>query len=365
MATIEGRGQWIARPTAFGGTVTNDDISRLLAICRAVEKKALLPTEWVTLDRLSDFRQHAREDFEAEVLLVPKSVRPSLDDADLVVDPLDEAQGDLVLLLAVRRDPVPVLLDHPREPLVRLAALPPQRRLPSLEESPRPHLTLVAPQLAEHLLEKVRLVQPPVGLEQRLQRLAPLLRQVGPARQQGVLLALDEPPVLPREPGILALSHLVQRLVQVLQDVELVVEDAGLRRVPRLERGFAERLPHVHHGQADPLTFPRPQPLEEDVHALLGAVRAAEPDRPAADQVAHDDAVAAPPAAGGSADAAPLRPGRPAPPQLLAHVLHLERLDRLPIEAEFAGHVPDRRGPTATADVVGKPPGVEGVVGQP
>src|SRR5436309_3237585 len=80
--------------------------------------QALLPTEWVTLDRFSDFRQHAGEDFEAEVLFVSKSVGPSLDHTDLVVDPFDEAQGYLVLLMAIRRDPVPVFLDHPGELLI-------------------------------------------------------------------------------------------------------------------------------------------------------------------------------------------------------------------------------------------------------
>ena len=191
---------------------------------------ALLPIEWVTLDRFSDFWQHAREDFEAKVLFVPKSVGPSLDDADLVVDALNEAQRHLVLLLAIRRDSVPVVLDHPGELLVRLEALPSQGRLPSFEESPRPLLPLVVPQLAEHLLEQVGFVQPPVGLEQRLQRQTPLLRQVGPAGQQCVLLALDEPPVLAREPGVLTLTNLVQGLVQALEDVKLVVEDAGLGR---------------------------------------------------------------------------------------------------------------------------------------
>src|SRR3954468_1845917 len=110
---------------------------------------ALLPTEWVTLDRFSDFRQHAGEDLEAEVLFVSKSVGSSLDHTDLVVDPFDEAQGHLVLLMAIRRDPVPVLLDHPRELLVRLETLPPQSRSPSVEEATRPHLSLVLPQLAE------------------------------------------------------------------------------------------------------------------------------------------------------------------------------------------------------------------------
>jgi hypothetical protein len=56
---------------------------------------ALLQSVWVTLGHFSDFWQHAREDFEAEVLLVSKSVGPPLDDADLGVDPFDEAQDTL------------------------------------------------------------------------------------------------------------------------------------------------------------------------------------------------------------------------------------------------------------------------------
>src|SRR3954452_5381556 len=82
--------------------------------------------------RSSDLWQHAGEDLEAEVLLISKSVGPSLDDADLVVDPFDEAQRHLVLLIAIRRDPVPVLFDHPGELFVWLEALPPQGRLPTL-----------------------------------------------------------------------------------------------------------------------------------------------------------------------------------------------------------------------------------------
>jgi hypothetical protein len=179
--------------------------------------------------------------------------------------------------MAIRRDSVPVLIDHPCELLVRLEALPPQGRFPSLEESPRPYLPLVIPELTEHLLEKVGFVQPPVGLEQRLQRLTPLLRQVGPARQQCVLLALDELSVLSREPGVLALAHLVQGLVQVLENVKLVVEDAGLGRVPRLEGGVAERLPHVHHGQADPLHFRGPSHWKK--RSMLSSDRSVPPNQ--------------------------------------------------------------------------------------
>src|SRR5205807_9658299 len=40
-------------------------------------------------------------------------------------------------------------------------------------------------------------------------------------------------------------------------------------------------------------------------------------------------------------------------------------LDRLPIEPQFARHISDRRGPTATADVEGESLGGVEVVGQP
>src|SRR3954453_2422511 len=150
---------------------------------------ALLPTEWVTLDRFSDFWQHAGEDFEAEILFVSKSVSSSLDHADLVVDPFDEPQGNLVLFMAIRRDPIPMFLDHPGELLVRLEPLPPQGRPPSVEESPRPN-RLVVPQWTGHVLEQVSLFQPPVGLEQRLQRLTPLLRGVGATGLQSIFLPL-------------------------------------------------------------------------------------------------------------------------------------------------------------------------------
>ena len=56
--------------------------------------------------------------------------------------------------------------------------------------------------------------------------------------------------------------------------------------------------------------------------------------------------------------------GRPGSAQLLAHVLLLQRLDGVPVEAQLLGHVPDRRGPTAPAHVEGEALGVEGIVGQ-
>jgi hypothetical protein len=62
---------------------------------------ALLPSVWVAFGRYSDFRQHAGQHFEAEVLFVPQAVGTPLQHADLGVEAFDEAQGDLVLGLAL------------------------------------------------------------------------------------------------------------------------------------------------------------------------------------------------------------------------------------------------------------------------
>src|SRR5712692_11903299 len=83
----------------------------------------------------SDRRQHAGADLEAEVLFVAQPVRAALEHADLVVQPLDEAQCHLVLRAAVGRDPLPVPLNHRRELLVGAQALPLERRPPVLEEA--------------------------------------------------------------------------------------------------------------------------------------------------------------------------------------------------------------------------------------
>ena len=44
--------------------------------------------------------QHAGEDFEPQVLFVAQSMGAALDDADLIVDALDEAERYIVLGLA-------------------------------------------------------------------------------------------------------------------------------------------------------------------------------------------------------------------------------------------------------------------------
>ena len=117
----------------------------------------------------SDRRQHAGQDLEAEILFVAEPVRAALEDADLVVQPLDEAERDFVVRAAVGGDPVPVPVNHRGELLVRSQALPLQGRPPVLEEAAGPALAAVVPELAERLLEQVRGVQALVGREQGLE----------------------------------------------------------------------------------------------------------------------------------------------------------------------------------------------------
>src|SRR5450631_3205507 len=164
-----------------------------------------------------------------------------------------------------------------------------------------------------------------------------------------VLLALDEAPVFAAEAAVFGLAHLVERLAEMAHDVELVEQDRRLRR-PVL-RDVAERLPHVHHGELDFAALFEPQPVVERRHAGLGAILAAEPDRPLANQVAHHDAIAVALADRDLVDADRSRTRRAGTIELDPHVLLLQRLDRVPVELELLGHIADRRLPAAAADI--------------
>src|SRR5713101_451076 len=285
----------------------------------------------------SDLRQHAGEDLEAEVLFVAKSVCATLEDTNLVVEALDEAEGDLVLGMAVGGQPVPVPVHHRRELLVGAQALPPEGDAPGLEEAPRPGLATIVPELPERFLEQIGDVEPLVRAEQRRERLAATERQVLAVGQQGVLLALDEAALTARQPGVLALADLIERVAQMAQDVELVEQDAGLGGVAC--RRQAKRLPHVHDDEANPRGFARAEPRVELVQARLRAIGAAKPDRVTTDQVADDDAVGLALLDRDLVEAEYPWPGCPRPAQLLAQVLLLARLHGGPVAPQHPGHI--------------------------
>src|ERR1700736_4432667 len=114
---------------------------------------------------------HAGQDLEPQVVFVAQAVGAALDQPDLVVEPLDEAERDLVLRPAVGRNAIPMTVDHLRELLVGFEPLPLEACPPVLEEAPRPAFPFIAPQLAEAFLENIGRVEPLVGRKQRLQRL--------------------------------------------------------------------------------------------------------------------------------------------------------------------------------------------------
>src|SRR5664279_6316963 len=157
----------------------------------SAQKQGLREVVWVDFTQIqprkaSKRRQHAGEDFEPKVFFVTEPIGSSLDNSDLVVEPLDEAERDFVFLLAVGGDAIPMTIDHVGELLVGFQPLPFERGAPLLEEAPCPALVLVAPELAERFLEQVGGIEPFVGPQQCLQSLSALQRQIFLARQQRV-----------------------------------------------------------------------------------------------------------------------------------------------------------------------------------
>jgi hypothetical protein len=124
-----------------------------------------------------------------------QSVGAALDHADLVVQALDEPEGDLVVGMTVRGNSIPMPVDQLGELLVRLQALPLQLSAPVLEKLTSPGLAGVVPQLGEGLLEQVGGVQAFVGRQQQLEVLSSVTGEILRMRQQCVLLSLDELPI--------------------------------------------------------------------------------------------------------------------------------------------------------------------------
>ncbi len=74
-------------------------------------------------------------------------------------------------------------------------------------------------------------------------------------REQSVFLALDEGTVLAAESRVLLLTHFVERLAQVPQDMKLVEQDGCLRAcfAVELRKGFHMSItPSAPFGQVSP-----------------------------------------------------------------------------------------------------------------
>jgi hypothetical protein len=147
--------------------------------------------------------------------------------------------------------------------------------------------------------------------------------------------------------------------------MELVEHDQGLGSISFLEGGIAKRFPHVHDRKADFAGFLGAKPGKELVHAGFGSIFAAEPNGPAAVQVADNDTVTVASADGNLVDANGRGRRRTGAAELFAHVLFVQLLDGVSIQEQFFGHGFDRAVPAASSHEEGEPLGEKRIVGQP
>ncbi len=171
-----------------------------------------------------------------------------------------------------------------------------------------------------------------------------------------VALALDEGPILRRHPLVLGSADLIHRVGQVAQDVELVEQNLGLRRMG-LHR-VAERLPHVHHGQSNPGSLREAQRGKKAIQIGFGPARPADPDGTPAFQVADHDAIRVPLLDGQFIDANNLRGwlrrlGQPRP-----HVLGIHVFDRMLVQVQHLRDGLVRHVPAQSPDLMSNPVGI-------
>jgi hypothetical protein len=181
--------------------------------------------------------------------------------------------------------------------------------------------------------------------------------------EQRVALALDEGAVLHGHPLVLCATDLIHGVGQMAQDVELVEQNLGLRRL-RLHR-VAERLPHVHHGQPNPGRLLGAQVEKEPVQVGFGPSLPPDPDRAPPFQIAHHNAIGV-----ALFDRQLIHPddlwrglrrlGQPRP-----HILGVQILDRVRMQVQQLGDGLVRHVPAQKADVVGEPLRIPRILRQP
>lgn len=133
--------------------------------------------------------------------------------------------------------------DHIGKLLVGHTPLPFEAGAPVLEELPRSCIGVMIPHLPEALLEQTGSIAPIARGQQLLGCPLPGKGKGLRARQQRVFLPLNVATIHSDQPAVLALTDLIERIIQVGHDVELVKQKGRLRGV--VGSGIAEHLLHA------------------------------------------------------------------------------------------------------------------------
>jgi len=91
------------------------------------------------------FLKHTGKDFESQIFLISATVSPSLNNPDLVIEPLYKSQRYFVFRPTVCYYTIPAPFYHLCKSLVRLELLPFERFLPVVEKLTCPAFCLITP----------------------------------------------------------------------------------------------------------------------------------------------------------------------------------------------------------------------------
>ena len=273
-----------------------------------------------------------------------------MNDSDFVVESLHESQGDFMIGTAVTDDALPMTLDQSDKLLVRFQTAPLELGLPVLKELSSPGRIAIIPELSESFFEHIGFAQSKVCLEQKRQGAPTIQIKIGFMRQKRIALSFDETFVFGGDPGIFPPPHLVERLRQMLEHMELVEDDFGVRRMA--QQRVPKGLPHVHDRQAQGTVSLSPHIVEEPIHVLFGASQMpAHPNRPLLIQVGDHDGVTLSLLDRDfiNADGSQTFSGQMLGPKV-PHVADIHPPDLVPIKPVVLCHFLDRHRPTEPAD---------------
>jgi len=261
------------------------------------------------------------------------AIGAALDEFDLVVDAIEAAVMDRVV--AMVEDSLTMSLQRAGETLQLRMTDRACKGAPLPDRPRRPQPVPVGPNPGEHIPKHVHLRERLVELPQRLQMLV-VLAPAHTLSQQEIAGAFEDLLVLGRGFSIFASAHLVDEPAVGGHHVEEVEDDLYVRH--GLGEGLDVGLMHVHVNRLQGLFLLIGHTVEEGEQGLLGA-SLAHPDHPAGLVVDDHGHVVVALAQGDLVDGEDVEPAVVGLGVILLQEGLVDALDRLPVQAEVAGHV--------------------------